>query len=346
MGLRVELKHLIIHEIEKESKQKSPSDYAPHLVLDAEVELPIDKAVSENLALSMRKKYSESISGYGNIDRSENSIFHLQLQQYRNNELDFVQLTRLLVGRLMAELSSGKPLELGTGGLIVCLEYLEANKTYLLITMIKEKKSITFNRKDFNLEEFLSVDLEKLHEGARIDLEKWEGNVQPYISFIKKNRVSEYFRNSINCVDFTDSKTYTDNTKAAVKAYLDAKEECTDEQKEEIQEVFKKYFNDAITKKNAEGKSVVKIKELSALIDPANANDFYEFVREHGYEISDEFQPDNGTVSRWTRKRVKFGTINLTFDVSDFEDGNIIPTDNGDILIKGGAKSLENQMKN
>jgi hypothetical protein len=36
MGLRVELTHLIIHEIEKESKQKSPLDYAPRLVLDVE----------------------------------------------------------------------------------------------------------------------------------------------------------------------------------------------------------------------------------------------------------------------------------------------------------------------
>ena len=159
----MQLTHLIIHEIEKESKQKNPSDYTPHLVLDAKQELPIDKTVSENLAESMRKKYSDSISGYGNIERSDNSIFHLQLQQYRKGELDFVELSRLLVGRLMSELSVGKPLDLGTGGLIVCLEYIEAGKTFLLITIIKEKKSITFNRKDFNLEEFLSVDLEKLN---------------------------------------------------------------------------------------------------------------------------------------------------------------------------------------
>ena len=44
----MQLTHLIIHEIEKESKQKNPSDYTPHLVLDAKQELPIDKTVSEN----------------------------------------------------------------------------------------------------------------------------------------------------------------------------------------------------------------------------------------------------------------------------------------------------------
>ncbi|QQC84999.1 nucleoid-associated protein [Acinetobacter bereziniae] len=342
----MQLTHLIIHEIEKESKQKKPSDFAPHLVLDATQELPIDKPASEKLADDMRKKYTESISGYGNIDRSDNSIFQLQLDQYRKGELDFVQLTRLLVGRLMSELSEGKPLDLGTGGLIVCLEYIEANKTFLLITIIKEKKSITFNRDDFDLEEFLSVDLQNLHEGARIDLEKWEANIQPFISFIKKSRVSEYFRTSINCVDFTDSKTYTESTKKAIKDYLDSKEEWSDEVVEEKQEIFKNYFMEAVaSKKSADGKPVVKIKELSALLDPENANDFYEFVREKEYEISDEFQPDRATVGRWTRKRVKVGTINLTFDVSDFEDGNIVSTDNGDILIVGGAKSLENQMK-
>lgn len=342
----MQLTHLIIHEIEKESKQKNPSDFAPHLVLDATQELPIDKPASEKLADDMRKKYTESISGYGNIDRSDNSIFQLQLEQYRKGELEFVQLTRLLVGRLMSELSEGKPLDLGTGGLIVCLEYIESNKNFLLITMIKEKKSITFNRDDFDLEEFLSVDLQNLHEGARIDLEKWEANIQPFISFIKKSRISEYFRTSINCVDFTDSKTYTESTKKAIKDYLESKEEWSDEVVEEKQEIFKNYFMEAVaSKKSVDGKPVVKIKELSALLDPENANDFYEFVRENEYEISDEFQPDRATVSRWTRKRVKVGTINLTFDVSDFEDGNIVPTDNGDILIVGGAKSLENQMK-
>ena len=343
----MQLTHLIIHEIEKESKQKNPSDHTPHLVLDAKQELPIDKTASENLAESMRKKYSESISGYGNIERSDNSIFHLQLQQYRKGELDFVELSRLLVDRLMSELSEGKPLDLGTGGLIVCLEYIEATKTFLLITIIKEKKSITFNRDDFDLEEFLSVDLQNLHEGARIDLEKWEKNIQPFISFIKKSRVSEYFRTSINCVDFTDSKTYTESTKKAIKDYLESKEEWSEEIIEEKQEIFKNYFMEAISNKRAvDGKPVVKIKELSALLDPENANDFYEFVREKEYEISDEFQPDRATVGRWTRKRIKVGTINLTFDVSDFEDGNILPTENGDILIVGGAKSLENQMKN
>lgn len=342
----VQLTHLIIHEIEKESKQKNPSDYVPHLVLDAKQELPIDKPASGNLADSMRKKYSESISGYGNIDRSDNSIFHLQLQQYRKDELDFVELSRLLVGRLMSELSEGKPLDLGTGGLIVCLEYIEAGKTFLLITIIKEKKSITFNRDDFDLEEFLSVDLQNLHEGARIDLDKWEKNIQPFISFIKKSRVSEYFRTSINCVDFTDSKTYTESTKQAIKDYLESKEEWSEEKVDEKQEIFKNYFIEAVNnKKSSDGKSIVKLRELSALIDPENSNDFYEFVRDHEYEISDEFQPDSTTVGRWTRKRVKLGTINLTFDVSDFEDGNIVPTDNGDILIVGGAKSLENQMK-
>lgn len=345
MGLQVKLTHLIIHEIEKESKQKSPSDYAPHLVMDAKSELPVDKSASQTLVVKMRKEYSGSISGYGNIDRSENSNFHQQLIKYRKNELDFVQLTRLLVERLMKELSSGKPLDLATGGLVVCLEYIEANKKYLLITMIKEKKSITFNRKDFNLEEFLSVDLEKLHEGARIDLDKWEADIQPYISFIKKNRISEYFRNLINCVDFTDSKIYTDNTKAAFKAYLDSKEEWLPEQKEEIEELFKNYFKETITNKASDGNSTIKIKELSALIDPKNANDFYEFVREQEYEISDEFQPDSGTVSRWTRKRVKVGTINLTFDLSDLDEGNIALTSNGDILIKGGAENVEKVIK-
>ncbi|WP_171292570.1 nucleoid-associated protein, partial [Acinetobacter baumannii] len=79
------------------------------------------------------------------IDKSENSIFQLQLQEYRDGKIDFIKLSKLLVERLMTSLAEGQQLKWATGGLIVFLEYLEDDRTYLLISMIKEKKAITFD---------------------------------------------------------------------------------------------------------------------------------------------------------------------------------------------------------
>lgn len=330
----MQLTHFIIHEIDKKNDKQDPNDLNPRLVLDSDQEFPLNKPASITFSSNLRSKYSNSISGYGCIDKSANSIFQLQLQEYRDGTIDFIQLTKLLVQRLMTSLAEGQPLKWATGGLIVFLEYVEAGKSFLLITMIKEKKAITFDRANLNLEEFLSIDLDKLHEGARIDLKKWENDEQPYVSFIKKSssNISDYFKDSINCVNFTDSKIYTDAVFEAFKEYSSYKSWDTDTKKEK-KEVLKQHFIDTINKKLANGEPVVYLKEISVILNQEEPDDFYNFVREQEIEISDAFQPDRATVRRWMRVTVKSGTINVTFNVADFEQGNITLSQEGNIVI-------------
>ena len=308
----MKLTHFIIHEIEKKNEKQDSNNLLPKLILDSDEEFPLDNPASITFASNLRQKYSYSISGYGCIERSENSVFQMQLQDYRDGKIDFIHLSKLHVARLMKALSDGQQLKWATGGLIVFVEYIEAGQTYLLISMIKEKKAITFDRANNNLEEFLSIDLDKLHEGARIDLNKWKDDDQPYVSFLKKSsaQVSDYFRDSINCVNYTDSEAYTVAVFDALKEY--ATEKKWDEQtKKNKKEILQQHFVDAIQKKTTSGEPVVYLKEISIILNQDEPDSFYSYVREQKLEISDAFQPDSATVRRWTRKRVKVGTINL-----------------------------------
>lgn len=342
----MQLTHFIIHEIEKKNDKQDPNDLQPKLILDSDQEFPLDKPASVTFSEGLRKKYTNSISGYGCIDKSENSIFQLQLQEYRDGKIDFIKLSKLLVSRLMTSLAEGQQLKWATGGLIILLEYLENGKSYLLITMIKEKKAITFDRANLNLEEFLSIDLDKLHEGARIDLKKWEGDEQPYVSFIKKSssNISDYFKDSINCINYTDSKVYTDSVFDALKQYSVSQEWTKDILKEK-KEILKKHFIDAVNKKTDSGEPVVYLKEISALLNQEEPDSFYDFVREENIEVSDAFQPDRATVRRWMRVTVKTGTINVTFNVADFEQGNIALSADGNIVITNVSQKAKEEFQ-
>lgn len=38
-----------------------------------------------------------------------------------------------------------------------------------------------------------ALDIDHLHEAARIDIQKWIDNVQPYLSFVKKSQVAKMY---------------------------------------------------------------------------------------------------------------------------------------------------------
>lgn len=252
-------------------------------------------------------------------------------------------MTTLLLDRLNTNLK-GSPA--ATGGLVVVIQYEEGKNSYLLISMIKEKSAITFDKSSISLSEILSIDLDKLHEGARIDLGKWKNEEQPHISFTKrsKDKVTDYFTKSIDCLDYTDSKTYTTAVSELLKSY--AKENDWDAKElKEAKEKMRQYFADAIAKKkDSTEKPLVSLKVLSTIINPTSENDFYEFIRaQPDVEISDEFQPHGDTVRRWKRVTVKSGTINLSFDVSDYQDGRVGWSD-GKVIITDPDQQVKKQL--
>ena len=336
------LTHFIIHEIEKESATKKVSP-EPKIILESQTEFPVDSEISISFVEKLRQKYNVSINGYGCIDNGENSRFYKDLKEYKSGELDFIKLTTLLLDRLNTNLKSSPA---ATGGLVVVIEYEEANKSYLLISMIKEKSAITFDKSSIRLSEILSIDLEKLHEGARIDLKKWEAAEQPHISFTKRSRdkVTDYFTKSIDCLDYTDSKTYTTAINELLKEYI-KKNEWDVKKSKELKEIMRQYFADAIAKKkDSNEKPTVSLKVLSTLINPTAENDFYEFIRSQSdIEISDEFQPHSDTVRRWKRVTVKSGTINLSLDVADYMDGRV-DWKNGNVIISDPEEALKKQL--
>lgn len=343
------LKHFIIHEIEKNSQLSNPQDFAPKIVLKSNNEFPITNPASLTFAKNLREKYSSSISGYGCIDKTPNSIFNIQLQEYRSGKINFVTLSHLLLDRLHKLLSEDQALKLGTGGLIVLIEYEESQKDFLLITMIKEKSAITFDKKNFNLEEILSVDLDKLHEGARFDINKWENDSEPYISFIKKShKLSDYFKESINCIGFTHTSTYTTTVHDCLTGFAEA-QQWDDPTKKEKKALLREYFIQSLDRKTNNGKPTVYLKELSAQLTPEEPDEFYNYIRAQEIEVSDEFQPDNATVRRWKRITLKSGSINVTFDVSDYEEGKILLDDRGNIIItdvSAAVKQKFSEIKN
>jgi len=338
----MKLTHFIIHEIEKETEKTNPTSHAPKIILKSTTEFPVANTACITFATKLRERYSSSISGYGCIENTPNSVFHSQLKDYQAGNLDFIPLSHRLLERLEKNLGSGKALQLATGGLLVLIEYEENQKTFMLVSMIKEKTAITFDKTLGNLEEILSIDLEKLHEGARIDLEKWKNDIQPNVSFIKKSvKVTDYFRDAINCINYQNTETYTNIVHETLNAFGES-EEWDDGQLKDKRKILREYFIQSLDKKTNGGKPRVFLKELSAILTPDEPEKFYNYIRTNEIEVSDEFQPDSATVNRWKRITVKTGSINVTFDVSDLEDEKIALID-GKIIISNVSQQVKDK---
>ncbi|MCE6787429.1 nucleoid-associated protein, partial [Acinetobacter baumannii] len=97
--------------------------------------------------------------------------------------------------------------------------------------------------------------------------------------------------------------------------------------------------------KTDSGEPVVYLKEISALLNQEEPDSFYDFVREENIEGSDAFQPDRATVRRWMRVTVKTGTINVTFNVADFEQGNIALSADGNIVITNVSQKAKEEFQ-
>ena len=207
------------------------------------------------------------------------------------------------------------------GGYALFLRYSNQGRDWLLMAMLKLKVGTGVDEETMGLNSTLSFDIDHLHEAARVDLEKWQNDTPPYLSFIKKRQgnqdVSHYFREAIGCTEYTDARHNTEQMRQAFSDFVQ-ENNWTPEKKQKGQQAIFEHC-EAKRKENED----VNLKTLSALVDNQNPDDFLDFIREKDYEIDETFQPHKRTYGRFKRIYRKFGSVSLGFDVQDLMDGKV-----------------------
>lgn len=304
----------ILHGIDKDRNTSGAGTAATTL---RETVLAVDQRL-ERTAEAILRIYGKSTSGYGTFDSDEAvHRFPVLLQDYADSGAFVafsIDATKLIAAKMAGE-------SFATGGYALLLRYSSQNQDWLLVAMLKLKPGTGIDQATLELSDTLSFDIDHLHEAARVNLDKWKNNEEPYLSFIKKrqngNDVSRYFREALGCTEYTDSRHQTEQMLKAFEEYVDAQAWSTEQKRDARQRIFD--YCEAKSK----AEEPANLTALSAVVNDQDPETFSEFVREKGYEVSETFTPHKQAYIRFKRIARKFGSVSISFDVNEINTGRV-----------------------
>ena len=298
--------------------------------------LKIDQRLN-TLAKDTLDIYGDVCNNYGTFSEDiESYRFPTYLKEYIDGNIDLVRFSHSTSNLISIKMGESLP---ATGGYVLFLRYENQGRDWLLIVMLKLKPQTGINQRTLDLIETLVLDINHLHEAARIDLEKWKKNEQPYLSFVKKrgsqDEVTRYFRFALGCTEYMDSKHNTLQTMKAVDHFCNDKN-MTPEQKQNIRRITYDYCD-----LKRQSQEPVNLTALSAQIQDQDPNAFLEFVKDKEYTISEFFSPHRNSYNRFKRISSRIGSVKVSFDVDDiFNQTVIYVPETNSLFIKNIPREL------
>lgn len=136
--------------------------------------LPND-ARTANLASAVLDIYGKVTNrGYGSFDADTTVYpFSALLHEYLNGERAFLDLSTTTLNLLAAEMQD---VNFATGGYALFIRFTNQNRDWLLVVMLKIKAGTSIDPDTLNLSESLTLDVDHLHEAARVDLSAWQAD--------------------------------------------------------------------------------------------------------------------------------------------------------------------------
>lgn len=291
---------------------------------------PIDAQMTK-LAADLLEVYGKGTSNYGTLSTDlETYAFPRHLQRYMEGQQDFIAFSQATANLLVAELENSL---WATGGFYVFLRYTNQGTDWLLVVGLKTKEMTSIDEDSLDLRTALTLDIQHLHEAARIDLDKWKQGAQPYLSFIKRSGrqddVTKYFRKALGCTDYTDAKFNTETATKAIDAYCEQNALSAEERREVRAKVYA-YFEEM-----REAHEPVTLTALSALINFKEPTKFTDFVKanDETFPVSETFAPHKRSYVRYHRISGTMGNIKVSFDVDDVLHERVDLDDEANILV-------------
>lgn len=211
-----ELKFAIIHSLEKTKGVLSASARTRNTVLD--IRKPVIKDLAEKLAKLVGKDGSSVYWGQFGSNRRE-GLFPSHVQSLISDctEETFIAMSKVAMEELRGKASDES---FATGGHVCFFVYCTQTSSFLLVAMVKERGGMVLSA-DLEPTEITEIDLSKLHQAARINLNRYGEFLVPtggeeisvpdasedsadktYLCFINRksqSEVAEYFVEALGC---------------------------------------------------------------------------------------------------------------------------------------------------
>jgi nucleoid-associated protein len=293
----------IVHRIDKDRQQ------AGTLTLRRTV-LPVDQVLQSTVEKIRQTYNGNPARGFG-VFQADDLLypFSKQLKEYLEGDRSLLEFTNFSMNILLKEMNR-EPL--ATGGYVLFVKYNEGGKSFFMVAVLKLKGGTGIDEKSLALSANWNLDVDHLHEAARINISNWNAAEGRYISFARKGasnrKFTDYFRNFIGCDEFIESTAQTNEIIQVIKNYC-ADTQLTPDEAKKIKSRAYDYFVE-----QTKDKKPISLEAISMRFDDQNPKAFLEYLDNKNIELSDGFEPDRNSYKQLKRMGGKDLDLTINFD--------------------------------
>lgn len=326
-----DLKFAIIHSLEKKKGELSAAVRTRDSVLD--IQKPVIKDLAEILAKLVGKDGSSVYWGQFGANRRE-GLFpsHVQPLISGCTEAAFVAMSKVAMEELRGKASEES---FATGGHVCFFVYRIQGSNFLLVAMVKERGGMVLSA-DLEPTEITEIDLSKLHQAARVNLDRYGAFLAPadedatvapdaeeesiektYLCFINRKSqsdVAEYFVEALGCEKGVASGRTTKAVVKEIRNYIKSVPEIK-EKAPAVRLAVIEYLQ------VQEDGALVSLDKVVAVARHAIGVDLEQHVdglKDHlngeGVQIPDEFPVSTSALRSYTRISGKASRWQISFE--------------------------------
>jgi nucleoid-associated protein len=294
----------IVHRIDKERQGKAT------VTLRKDV-LPQD-GVLTSLVEKSRDAYNTNPNRAVGVFQPNQLVYPFSklLDTYLMKGVDLLTFSHQAMGVLENHIN-GEPF--ATGGYAIFIDYNDdAKNQFFMVVILKLKGGVGISEADLALSENWNLDVDHLHEAARINIQNWKAPKGNYISFARtastNKTFTQYFREFIGCTQFIESKAQTSLLVKTINNYC-RDSALTPEASQTLKTKAFEYFEE----QKKENKPI-SLAAISMRFDDAAPKAFTDYIAQNEIELGDGFDPDKTSYKHLKRIGGKDLDMSISFD--------------------------------
>ncbi|KTB66981.1 MULTISPECIES: nucleoid-associated protein YejK [Pseudomonas] len=329
------VRHSAIHKIDKKP------DGSPAVLHLASAE-QVESQARDDLMQQFNENYNATAGKAWGLFHAESGAHPLSgwLSHYLAGGSSFLEFSTTAVEHLTKLMEESN---LSTGGHALFFHYQQGLTEYLVIALVQETEAVTMTE-ELHLMTVKRLDLDHIRLAARINISEWQNNPQSkqYISYLKGKqgrKLNDYFRDFIGCQEGIDGPG---ETRTLLKAFSDfvESEDLPEESAREKTHTLVSY-----SMAQAKLGEPITLEELSGLIDEDQPKNFYDFIKEKDYGLSDSLPPDKKTLNKFRRFTGRAEGMSISFEAHLLGDKIEFNETGGTLTLRNLPTQLTDQLK-
>ena len=311
----MKIKHMIIHNIEKEVGMPPKIQYSEN-----EADLYDDNC--NKLVTILYAFFSRAIK-YGIFSPDKDNVFHIKFNEMINKKIEdgiFIEFSKVVIKDLKSRMES---IYQAKGGYIIFAELENQQTNFFVVFVVRDKTSphFSYKNKQIQINESIHINTDKLAMACRINIDAYKNSDERYLSFLSvvQQDASKYF---IDWIGAIAQQRSTEDTKAFKKIINNVDLPKDDDGQEIPRERLRKMVFDMCS---STGNINLKVVSEAIWKEPDYLSNYAE---KNSIVINDDFVAEKKVLKTFIKYFVSNDDIRLEFP-SDYM-GSKIRLDNAD----------------